>query len=138
MQHFARTMSLSIALAACATAPSSQHSRVNGPNLVARAGDEAMAWFPSPREEPQLPTVDRFANRLVAIGADAVSARVHVCVTPDGHADATLLRPSGVSYFDDAVVRDVSAWQYEPYAAPATVHVCKAFTLRYVPDARSM
>ena len=136
MQHLA--ISFAIVLGACATAPSTQHSRVRGPNLVAWAGDSATAWFPAPREQPRLPHVDMFGSRLVAIGADELTARVHVCVTPDGRSDVTLLTSSGVSYFDDALVRDVADWRYEPYAAPATAHVCKAFTLRYVTDAQSL
>ena len=104
MKHLA----ISVVLAACA-ATSSQHSR-------------------------DLPRVDHFGIRLVENGIDELTARLRVCVEPDGRSRVHLLASSGVSYFDDAVVKDVADWDY-----PASeTGMCKAFKVRYVPDPHSL
>jgi outer membrane biosynthesis protein TonB len=106
---FMKHLAISVLLAACATAPSYQHSR-------------------------DLPRVDRFGTRLVENGIDELTARLRVCVEADGHSHVRLLASSGVSYFDDAVVKDVADWDYPA----AETGMCKAFKVRYVPDPHSL
>ena len=113
-----------ILAAGCAATVPTQHSR----DLYACAGGmPASAWFPAQVSEATLPRVDEIAMHLEAIGRDDMRARLHVCVSPDGSAEAQLVAPTGVPAFDDAVVRDVSDWKFEP----SSRGMCKLMTVRY-------
>jgi TonB family protein len=79
-----------------------------------------------------LPTVRRL-NRAIETRHDGqVSARVRVCVTPDGQvASAELLSSSGLDDYDRELLSDVRSWSYQPYAAPAETRVCERLDVSY-------
>ena len=79
----------------------------------------------------QLPTADSMSEHLRMIGMDRLSARLQICIEPDGTSKVRVLRSSGVSYFDRALVADVSAWQRQPSAGQRGI--CEPMTVTYVP-----
>ena len=55
-------------------------------------------------------------------------------MAPDGViTDVAIARPSGVTGFDAAVIRDAGAWQFVLYAAPAGLRVCQPLTVTFRP-----
>jgi TonB family protein len=71
-------------------------------------------------------------DHLQMIGVDRLTARLQICIDPDGSTQhVRLLHGSGVSYFDRAVVADLSSWRREP--SPSLHGVCEPITLTYVP-----
>jgi TonB family protein len=86
--------------------------------------------FPVRRSTPDLPTVRAMSLRWIAM--DALSARVAVCVTPDGDTlSVRLERSSGDGVFDAAIVEDVGRWRYQPSAASTLA--CERATVTFVP-----
>lgn len=79
----------------------------------------------------QLPTVDAMSEHLQMIGVDRITARLQICVDPDGTSQVRVLRSSGVSYFDRALVADVSTWHRQPSAGQRGL--CEPLTVTYVP-----
>lgn len=79
----------------------------------------------------QLPSVDAMREHLQMIGVDRISARLQICIDPDGTSLVHVLRSSGVSYFDRALVADVSTWHRQPSAGLRGL--CEPLTVTYVP-----
>ena len=105
------------ALASCAatTPPSTEVARV----------------IPVPID-PQLPSVDRIANRVVAELGTSPSDELKVCVHPAGNiASVELVGGTSFLPFDDAVVEDASEWKFTPTPGPATVQTCELTTIAY-------
>lgn len=83
--------------------------------------------FPGRVTPARLPSADR--SRL----SGTHSADVRLCVSPDGAVQSIdLERRSGSSEFDRALARDVRAWRFEPFRAPAGIKVCERITVSYV------
>lgn len=131
-----------ISLSACATTgrsiPSLEASAGGRPTLDLQApapSDEATAWFPKLASEAALPSAARH-QRMLSTTRDRLELGVRVCVAPDGSvADVQLEQPSGSAELDQAAQNDIRQWRFEPYAAPATIRVCKQVALGYEPNA---
>ena len=78
----------------------------------------------------KLPRVDDMREHLQMIGVDRLTAKLQICIDADGSMrDVRLVRSSGVSYFDRALVADVRDWRHHGLSAT----VCEPLTLTYVP-----
>ncbi|HEX8107319.1 MAG TPA: TonB family protein [Kofleriaceae bacterium] len=71
-------------------------------------------------KDPQLPSADQMSRRIRDEVGDVASAEVRLCVGPDGRVQRVqVLRGSSSWAFDEALVRDMSDWQF-PEAPGAT------------------
>ncbi|HUH06029.1 MAG TPA: energy transducer TonB [Kofleriaceae bacterium] len=77
-------------------------------------------------------TVRRLNRAIETRHEGQVSARVRVCVSPDGQvALAELVSSSGLEDYDRELLSDVRSWSYQPYAAPAGTRVCERLEVSY-------
>lgn len=133
-QRVATVATLSSIVAALAIAPDRAAA---GPTATAdepraASAPAAAPSFPARRGPAALPGADRLRGRIATEPGGAVTARVRVCVAPSGAVtDVALLASSGLPAFDRAVVDGVAAWTYQPFAAPATVRVCRPLAVAY-------
>jgi hypothetical protein len=108
---------------------------VHAPALRLPATSEVIEpSFPAHAGEARLPTADRLRVALRGEGITRASASLRVCIAPGGNVvEAALAEPTGNAALDAAIVRDVTRWTYEPYAAPTTIRVCTPVSLTYMP-----
>jgi len=86
--------------------------------------------FPALAQEPTLPGVDPLALHVERVLGKDARATVGICVGATGAVDGIrLLRGSGMTAFDDAVVHDVGTWRFAAPAADAPT--CEAATIVY-------
>lgn len=119
---------------ACAAARAipSSGSAGSGLRLEERSADDARRVFPTRVTEATLPAVDRFAHRVWAEYAGAISSEVRICVRPNGTTESVnLLNTSGMIDYDIEVVEGAAKWRYQPYLAPAATLVCRDATVTY-------
>jgi TonB family protein len=103
-----------LALAACATGSAVRVDReVGGAAQIELIADAATARaFPRARN-PQLPSADQMSRRIRDEVGDVASAEVRLCVGPDGRVQRVdVLRSSRLVAFDNALVHDMSDWQF--------------------------
>jgi len=121
-------------MGACAAARAIPTSGSAGASLrlEERSADDARRVFPERITEAKLPAVDRFAHRVWAEHAGAISSEVRICVRPNGTTESVnLLATSGMIDYDIEVVEGAVKWRYEPYLAPAATLVCRDATVTY-------
>lgn len=125
-----KTYIVLVGLAACASGePVSQVARAT---LAVAPTSAIVSQFPSRRSVPELPRARALPAR--ALGDNPLTARLEVCVSPHGDtASVRLQGSSGDRVFDDAIVDDVAAWRYAPFAAPANAIACEHTTVTFVP-----
>ena len=131
-------------LTACATTgrslPIDHASTGMAPTLDTRlagtSSDESVtSWFPALAAEASLPSASRFQREL-STERDRFDIAVRLCVAPDGSvASVDIQQPSGSQQLDAAAARDITAWRFESFKAPAHVRVCKQLALAYEPHA---
>jgi TonB family protein len=112
MSKFAAALCL--ALAACATGGAVRVDReaAAGPQVALVADAATARAFPR-ANNPQLPSADRISRRIRDEVGDVASAQVRLCVGSDGRVQRVdVLRSSRLAAFDDAVVHDMSDWQF--------------------------
>jgi hypothetical protein len=103
------------------------------PVRIGAASDEAQPWFPARLSELRVPTVDRMHEMLRETGRDRLTARLRLCVAPDGSTSQVRLEAtSGVAELDQALVQDLARWRYAAFAAPSHIEICEPVTLTYV------
>lgn len=108
-----------LVLAACATGAAVRGDREGAARLDLAANVGAARGFPR-AHDPQLPSVDEMSRRIRAEAGDVASAEVRLCVGADGRVhDVRVLRGSPSWAFNEALVRDMSDWQF-PEASGAT------------------
>ena len=100
-----------LVLAACATG-----TAVRGEREGARfdlAPDVGIArGFPRAKD-PQLPSVDVMSRRIRQEVGDVASAEVRLCVGADGRVQRVQVVHGSPSWaFNEAIVRDISDWQF--------------------------
>jgi TonB family protein len=79
-------------------------------DLAANAG--ATRGLPRAKD-PQLPSVDELSRRIRDEVGDVASAEVRLCVGSDGRVqDVRVLRGSSSRTFNEALVRDMTDWQF--------------------------
>jgi len=124
---------ISISGAACATTSAIPASGARGDlRLDVRSPDDAHKVFPARVGEARLDRVDRFAHRVWAEHAGAVSTEVRLCINPDGTTESVnLLQTSGMLDYDIEVVEGAAKWHYQPFNAPEGTRVCRAATVTY-------
>ena len=122
--------SLALSLAACAgagTAPFSMTERAAAPELVLSTEPAVQRSFPERLTPARLPSADR--SNI----ADDVSARIELCVAPDGAVQSiSVEEPSTSPAFDRALAADIPGWRFAPYRAPDGIKVCEQFTVAYL------
>jgi len=120
---------LSLMLVGCATTGAIGTDREAAPQTGVRV--DLAASFPRV-EEPRLPSADSMSNRVRdRLGTEA-SVRVDLCVGADGHVSSvTLLRGTTMEMFDQAVLRDASAWKFAAIGTSS----CAPTTIVYRPAA---
>ncbi|MBV8758058.1 MAG: energy transducer TonB [Deltaproteobacteria bacterium] len=136
-----KTLAAMILVTGCATTQrfSSTEPTGHGASLVldtahARS-DEAAPWFPALAQPAALPHAQALRQELVSFGEDRYSLGVRVCVGGSGAVDnVELTDSSGIATLDAVALRDIKAWQFVPFAAPAALHTCKPFTISYRPQ----
>lgn len=100
-------------------------------HLDLASAEPTLRITPSPID-PQMPTVDRLANRLRGEIGDATSTDLAVCVRPSGKvASVELVGGSAMPELDLAIVKDASAWQFTAMPGPETVQSCRTVTVAY-------
>ena len=81
---------------------------------------------------PKLPRVDRIAQRVRFELGDSATARLELCVKPDGGvARVALLESSQLAAFDQALLRDTEEWQFAALPGPSTMTSCRAVKIEY-------
>jgi TonB family protein len=109
-----------LVLAACATGTPVRGDR-EGAARFEPAADAGLARAFPQAHDPQLPSADRISRRLRDEIGDVASAEVRLCVGPDGRVQRVqVLRGSSSPAFDDALVRDMSDWQFSGTAGTTT------------------
>jgi TonB family protein len=104
-------------------------------NAQSPQSDTASAWFPTLASDAVLPSAARYQLEL-STERDRYELAVKLCVAPNGSvASVELTQSSGSELLDQAVTRDVAAWQFESFKAPAHIRVCKPIALGYEPVA---
>lgn len=87
-----------------------------------------------PAVDTAVPTVDRMARRVRFELGDAASAKLELCVTPEGKVSkAALLESSKLEAFDQALVRDAATWQFATLPGPEGLETCSATKIEYHP-----
>jgi outer membrane biosynthesis protein TonB len=126
-----------LSLAACATTGTPGLGNEASPrtgihlDLSAPASD-AMLAFPE-AIDTRVRSVDRMAHAIKArYGATTMTAKLDLCVAPDGHVTKLALA-EGSSYetFDRALLSDAAAWQFASLPGPASVESCRTATVAY-------
>jgi len=125
---------LLVTLGACA-AGNLARDRDSAPHAKARldlaSADPTVRITPSPID-PQMPTVDRLANRIRGEIAGSTSTDLAVCVRPSGKvASVELVGGSAMPDLDLAIVKDASAWQFTAMPGPETLQSCRTVTVAY-------
>jgi TonB family protein len=104
-------------------------------NAQSSQSDTASAWFPTLASDAVLPSAARHQLEL-STDRDRYELAVKLCVAPNGSvASVELTQSSGSELLDQAVTRDITAWQFESFKAPAHIRVCKPIALGYEPVA---
>ena len=120
-----------LVLAACATRTAVRGDREGAARLDLAADVVATRGLPR-AVDPQLPPVDEMSRRIRTEVGDVASAEVRLCVGADGRVrDVRLLRGSSSWAFNEAVVRDITDWQFPeasgltPALAPKSCGIAK-------------
>lgn len=126
---------LVISLSACATAATGL-DRETAPRAKVQLDfsteGRSDAVFPS-AIEPALPSVDRMARQIRAELGEAAVASINLCVSPAGKVtNIEILESSSSAAFDQAVLRDAKAWQFETMPGPATLQTCERARIKYL------
>jgi hypothetical protein len=102
-----------LVLAACATGTAVRGDREGAARFDLAADAGTARGFPQAKD-PQLPSVDLMSHRIRnEVDDDIASAEVRLCVGGDGRVQRVqLLRGSSSWAFDQALVRDMSDWQF--------------------------
>ncbi len=112
-----------LALAACATGTAARADREGmAPVAVVAASDAGLARAFPRAQDPELPSADQMSRRIRAEVGDVASAEVRLCVGRNGRVQRVqVLRGSSSWAFDEALVRDMSDWQFPelPGATPS-------------------
>jgi hypothetical protein len=86
--------------------------------------------FPVRRGAPELPSANALAEWW---RGRELTAHVELCVAPTGDTvHVGLMQSSGERKYDEAVVRDVEQWSYEPFAQGSGT-VCEPASITYLP-----
>jgi hypothetical protein len=111
-----------LVLAACATGTAVRGDREGAARFDLAADAGAARGFPQAKD-PQLPSVDLMAHRIrTEIDDDVASAEVRLCVGGDGRVRRVqVLRGSSSWSFDEALVRDMSDWQFSETSGNAAL-----------------
>jgi TonB family protein len=128
-------------LGACAVATTPELSRPGSqrdmPTFTLHEGaatdsvDARPAAFPARATPARLARAEQVRAQL---GRVAIATRVVLCVDARGAiGELRVDESSGNPRFDAAVLADVSAWRYAPFAAPDRVRVCEPMTIEYAP-----
>ena len=100
-----------LVLAACATGTAVRVDR-DGAARLDLADAAAARGFPRAKD-PQLPRVDEMSRRIRDEVGDVASAAVRLCVGGDGRVQRVqVVRGSPSWAFNEALVRDMSDWQF--------------------------
>lgn len=101
-----------LALAACATGTAVRGDR-EGASRFDVVADAGARGFPQAKD-PQLPSVDLMSHRIRnEVDDDVASAEVRLCIGGDGRVQRVQLVHGSSSWaFNDALVRDISDWQF--------------------------
>lgn len=127
---------LAVSLAACATTstmiPGESSERTGVKLDLTASTDDASSAFPDALNT-RVRSVDRMAHALKArYGATSMTAKLDLCVAPDGHiTKVALAEKSSYDAFDHALVQDAAAWQFASMPGPATVESCRRATVEY-------
>lgn len=87
-------------------------------------------------EAPQLPSADRLGSTIRSELGEVASADVRMCVAPDGRVRTVeVVRGSSLAAFDQALVRDISDWQFSgmPGSSREDLQSCEVATIHYRP-----
>ncbi len=102
------------------------------PDLDDDKSDDATRHQLARVSSPDLRGADRLYHRISVEKAGTASTQVRLCVAPSGAVDTVdVVATSGMAEYDQAVVDNVGAWQYEAFAAPAETRVCENLTVAY-------
>jgi hypothetical protein len=94
---------------------------------VAMVAMSDTAGFPTARN-PRLPSADRIARQIRTELGEVASADVRLCVAPDGRVQTVqIVRGTSLGDFNDALVRDVSDWQF----SATNLRACEVTTISY-------
>ena len=127
---------IALALSACATTgtliPGEASPRTGVKLDLTTSTDEASAAFPAALDT-RVRSVDRQAHAIKArYGATTMTAKLDLCVAPDGHVTkVALAEKSSYDAFDHALVQDAAAWQFASLPGPAIVESCRRATVEY-------
>jgi TonB family protein len=129
-------LSLCLLAAACATGAFAV-DRETAPHVAPRiemtAAADTARVLPVARA-PELPSADRMYRQILTELGGVASADVRLCVAPDGSVqDVRIVRGSSLAAFDQALVHDVSDWQFWGMRGSSTAHLrnCEIATIRY-------
>jgi TonB family protein len=122
--------SIALVLPACAATGSELRSPATASAPVPQIDPTSQAQaFPSLRGDADLRSADTIAMHMQKVLGDSATAEVRVCVEPSGKvASVKLLKSSGMSAYDAAVLSDVAAWDF---AAPSGKTACEDATIVY-------
>jgi hypothetical protein len=115
--------------AGCAAGAGAGVDRATKPHVapVAMVAMSDTAGFPAARN-PRLPSADRIARQIRSELGDVASADVRLCVAPDGRVQIVqIVRGTSLGDFNDALVRDVSDWQF----SATNLRACEIATISY-------
>jgi TonB family protein len=85
--------------------------------------------FPALAGAADLPSADAIAMHMEKVLGDSAQADVKICVDGAGAVEsASILKSSGMSAYDAAVLGDVKAWRFE---APTGADHCTTATIVY-------
>jgi len=118
---------IGLVLAACATGTAVRGDQ-EGARFAVAADAGTVREFPRARD-PQLPSVDLMSRRIRnEVDDDVASAEVRLCISGDGRVrNVQLLRGSSSWAFDQALVHDMSDWQFSeiPGSARQSCEIAK-------------
>jgi hypothetical protein len=101
-----------LVFAACATGTAVRGDR-EGAARFEPAADAGLARVFPQAQDPQLPSADRISRQIRDEVGDVASAEVRLCVGADGRVQRVqLLRGSSSWVFDEALVHDMTDWQF--------------------------
>lgn len=102
-----------LVLAACATGTAVRGDREGAARFDLAVDASAARGFPQAKD-PHLPSVDLMSHRIRnEVDDDVASAEVRLCVGGNGRVQRVqLLRGSSSWAFDEALVHDMSDWQF--------------------------
>jgi TonB family protein len=128
---------LALFASACATGRTVVADHDNAPRariqLELTGSNDTTAVFPAALD-PVMPSVDRIGREVRGTLGSTASAQIDLCVSPAGNVTRlALVQGSSFSDFDQALLRDVNAWQFESMPGPAGVQTCERAKITYRP-----